>query len=252
MTEPQAVAWEVFAASWREALAPNDGGPMRTIDAAVADAQARGAVTEESARWWLAQGQDAVETVDMLAGSPVLAAAAAPHSRQVVTDGGGPGPVAAAAAPPGADPALYGANPILDEMRGLRPELVRAAMAENPNVPRLFGSADLPPFTASGLDPAHLAAQPWPIRRAMAEAPTRAAAYELAAKYADNPGMAKVDHQHSPANASYVASMSTWLAGAGKHPADRARGVAASAADEFTTEQLHRELFGPRADPWSE
>jgi hypothetical protein len=230
---------------------------MRTIDVAVADALERGAITQESATWWLSQGNDAVDTVDMLTGSPVLAAAAPwGPQRRVATDGYGPaGPVTAASVPPGADPALYGPNPLLEEVRGLRPELVQAALAENPDPPRLFGNADLPPFTASGLDPVHLARVPWPLRRPMAEAPTLAAAYQLQAKYEDNPDMARVDLAHDLVNASYVEAFSNWLAGTGRHPDDLAlpgTGVAASGAAAYTAEQLHQELFGPRSGDWGD
>ncbi len=90
------------------------------------------------------------------------------------------GPVPPPVVPPGTNPLYYSVNQLLDEMRQAKPELVGAAMADDPDPPKLFGTTDLPPFTASGIDPQVLASLPWPIRRPVAEAPTLQAAYELA------------------------------------------------------------------------
>jgi hypothetical protein len=160
------------------------------------------------------------------------------------------------AIPPGVDPVLYAANPLLDEMRRDRPALVSAAMAEGPNPPRLFGGSDLPPFTASGLDPRILATLPWALRRPAAAMPTLKEAYELVERYGDpdSAGMASVDLAQAPANRGYVEAFSLWLKGQGGGPADRgpqdqlrhpATGqYTASAAGDYATEAMHRELFG--------
>jgi hypothetical protein len=215
----------------------------RSIYDAVDEALYRGAITAATAQWWIGQGDAAAETVDGLAGIPVFATSG---PRPVTAAGGRP--FTTGQSRPGGDP-LYAANPLLEEMRQAKPELVHAAAAEAPDAPRLFGDGDLPLFTASGLDPSILARMPWPIRRPMAEAPTIQAAYELASRYEGNPDMARVDLAHDPVNESYVSAFSNWLAGQGGHPADRRAdsGVAASGRDAYTTEQLHSELFGPRA-----
>ena len=138
-----------------------------------------GALDEAGVRRWQQRaeaGQDVAPWLDSLTGvlAPRRVAAAQRH------------------APAGEDPVQYSANPILSEMRRTKPALVAAAEAEGP-APRLFGSDDLPPFTASGLPPEVLAAQPWPLRRLLAEAPTLAAAYEIMDRYS-GPGGATAAH----------------------------------------------------------
>ena len=76
-------------------------------------------------------------------------------------------PGVAAAAPAGYP------DDFVAELRQRHPGTVAAAESEGP-APRLFGSADLPPFTASGLDPSYLATLPWPLRCPVAAAPTLA------------------------------------------------------------------------------
>ena len=210
------------------------GEIIAAAQAAVARAVERGAIRESRARWWQDQadkGVDVAATLDALTAvlPPRRPAAAQRH------------------APPGEDPVQYSANPLLAEVRRAKPALVAAAEAEGP-APRLFGSADLPPFTASGLPPELLAAQPWPIRRALAEAPTRAAAYEIMDRYAgpDGAAMAHADHARSPVNAGYVNDMSRWLAGPGPAPAQPGPRAAAPQPD-YDVEALHRELFADQA-----
>ena len=213
----------------------------RTIDQAIADAIGRGAITEVRASHWraLARSQPgAVGWLDRLHGSEVLAAAAQPRERPFATMGYA-GPIAAAA-PPGTDPLLYAANPILDELRRARPGLVAAAMADDPEPPRLFDDRDLPPFTASGIDPSVLATLPWPLRRPVAEAPTLKIAYALVERYAGQPEMARTDLATARANLPYVQSMSLWLKGG----TTTGEPAAVSGQSSYTTEALHAELFG--------
>jgi hypothetical protein len=232
----------------------------RTVEDAISDAIARGALTAGRAEHYRALARtrpDVADWVDRLQGNPVHAAAGRQQGRTFATV------AAAPAGPPGADPALYAANPLLYEMRRDRPALVQAAMAEDPNPPRLFGDRDLPPFTASGLDPAMLASLPWPVRREVAEAPTLAAAYQLAERYgsgsdADLPGLLEL--RDSRYNLPYVEAMSQWLAGSGadappagdsgqpRHPGTgQYLPAAAAPLRDYTTEALHAELFGNHA-----
>jgi hypothetical protein len=149
------------------------------------------------------------------------------------------------AAPP-EDPLLYAANPILDELRRDRPALVEIAMSEDPNPPRLFDDADLPPFTASGIDPSVLASLPWPLRRPVAAAHTRADAYALVEKYAGSPGMARADLATARENADYVQAMSLWLRGSAPTSVSYASPADAAGA-EGTEARLP--ITGPGRDP---
>jgi hypothetical protein len=204
--------------------------PARDI---IASAVQRGAIDATRARYWQTRPDAEVAWLDHLAGGVVA--------------GGGP-VTPPPRVPQGSDPALYDPNPLLTEMQRSHPALVAAALAEDPRPPKLFGDADLPAFTASGLDPGQLAALPWPLRRPVAAAPTRAGAYELAAKYQGAPEMAHADLARSEANADYLSAFATWLAGHGGSPADRNPAVAARGGPgDYTTEALHAELFGPHS-----
>lgn len=206
----------------------------RTAEQAIADALDRGAISEARAGYWRTR-PDAVEWLDGLPGSPVMAAARR-QERSFATVGDGP---IAAAAPPGADPALYAANPLLYEMRRDRPALVTIAMADDPSPPTLFESGDLPPFTASELPPSVLAGLPWPLRRPVAEAATLKDAYALLQRYADNPELAHTDLATARVNLPYIEAMSLWLRGGattGPEPQ--------SPPGDYTAERLKQELFG--------
>jgi hypothetical protein len=215
------------------------GEIVAAAQAAATRAHARGAISEARVRYWtqLAEaGEDVAPVLDQ------LTATRPPPGGQV----------AAAAPPPGAGP-LYAANPILDEMRAARPALVAAAMADDPSPPRLFGDTDLPPFTASGLDPQVLASLPWPLRRPAAAMAKLSAVYALVEKYTGEAApMSVVDLGTAGENAAYVAAMSLWLQGNGGGPADRGpqdqprnrAGQYAAASGDYTTESLHAELFG--------
>ena len=72
----------------------------------------------------------------------------------------------------------YRRNPLVDDLARRNPAVYSAASAEGPP-PTLFVSGDLPPFCASGLDPAELLKVPWRARHALAAAPTIAAAYAI-------------------------------------------------------------------------
>ena len=136
------------------------GERIAAAQEATTRAVARGALTEARARAWVerAETEDVAPIVDQLAAvRPPQVSAAMRH------------------APPGTDPALFAANPLHAAMKRIKPGLVAAAEQEGPP-PKLFGDSDLPPFTASGLDPQVLARHPWPIRQAMASAPTLKAA----------------------------------------------------------------------------
>jgi hypothetical protein len=226
----------------------------------IAAAVARGAISAGRAGYWAqrAQAGEDITILDHLAAAPP-GPDDTQHGRRVAAGRSFAAVLPGVPVPPGTDPSLYAANPLVEQMRRTRPALVEAAMRENPNPPRLFESGDLPPFTVSGLDPQTLAGLPWPLRRPVAEAPTLAAAYELVARYAGEggPEMAVSDLGNRGENTGYVSAVSQWLQGTGGGPAQPAGPArhpdtgqftqARRAATDYTTEALHAELFGDKA-----
>ncbi len=169
----------------------------RTLDDALADAEQRGALTStHSADRWRdyarKHGQAAAAGwVDALESAGPPASGAVMAGRRV---GSRSVTVPLAARPRMSDDtSLFAPNGLLAELSRDRPALVAAAKAEDPTPPALFGDEDLPPFTASGLDPRMLADLPWPLRRPVAQATTLSAAYALVEKYAGVPEMTKTD-----------------------------------------------------------
>jgi hypothetical protein len=73
----------------------------------------------------------------------------------------------------------FAVNPLVAQARAGDP---RAATTAVP-APTLFAGGDLPPFTASGLDPRMLLQVPWQARHPVAEASTVAQAYALVQRY---------------------------------------------------------------------
>jgi hypothetical protein len=230
---------------------------MATEDqlAIISAALRRGVIDDAGVYRWAARadrGEDISQLATCVGGiyEPPLRRVAASAGRPWATPysdaplHGGDDLQAAAATVPGST--LYASNPLLTEMRALKPALVAAAMAEDPNPPMLFEDADLPPVTASGLDPAVLTGQPWPLRHYLAAAPTMAAVYELTQKYADDPDMARVDLAHAALNAAYVSAFSRWLAGTGDRAENGQPQARASVGDgDWTDDQLYEQLFGP-------
>jgi hypothetical protein len=151
-----------------------------------------------------------------------------------------------AAAPPPAD-ATFSVNPLLDEGRIHYPALIDAAMADDPNPPRLFGDRDLPVITASGLDPHLLADLPWMLRRPVAQAPTMKAAFDLIDRFTGgevaDPDLSALRYARS--NADYLEEFSMWLVGPAGRPsnAQPPQGVTASAARDDAEDRLFDQLF---------
>jgi len=220
----------------------------RTPSEIIQAALQRGAITAERAAWWQSRaehGED-IGVLDQCAGGIFAPPALGPHAHHatgaVFAAAVHASPVYRQSAPSGVDPSLYSPTPLLDQVQAHRPALAAAAMAENPDPPRLFGTRDLPVATASGIDPSVLAQVPWQARRAVAAARTRADAYELIDKYTDAPAMAATDAAIMAHNDGYVSAFSQWLAGSGSGPEDTA--ARASAASPYSVEDLHAELFG--------
>jgi hypothetical protein len=81
----------------------------------------------------------------------------------------------------------YGRNPLVEALARENPAVYQLASAEGPP-PTLFPTGDLPPFTASGLDPQFLLSLPWQARHPVARAPSLAEAYELVDQLAGEDG----------------------------------------------------------------
>lgn len=185
------------------------GVPGRPPEQIIAAAVQRGAVSESRAGYYraLAAAGEDISYVDDLAGT---------GGGEVYAAGG----VGTTVNPPqmphraDTDPTLFAVNPLFEELSASRPFLVSAAMAENPNPPKLFGDRDLPPFTASGLDPNILMQLPWPLRRPVAAAGTLKAAYVMVEKYAGAPELTR-ELSTARANSDYLNEFSAWLKGNG-------------------------------------
>jgi hypothetical protein len=132
-------------------------------------------------------------------GAPLSAAVAAPSgsSRAARTVPAGSSTV---------DP-IYARNPLVDEARRTRSQ---ASLQAASDAPTLFHSGDLPPFTASGIDPDNLLRVPWQARHAIASAATTAQAFELLERYADDPVAAAFEQGGSLANADYQKRVNEW------------------------------------------
>lgn len=119
---------------------------------------------------------------------------------------------------------VFGPNPLVEDARQTC-AAYGSAVREAPT-PTLFADGDLPPFTASGVDPRELRKVPWFARHAVAAAASPAtvlAAIEHFAHDLDDPFG---EYQHSGAG-DYVMRVSNWLRGVG---VDRAAYTAAENA----------------------
>lgn len=108
----------------------------------------------------------------------------------------------------------YGPNPMLEDLKQASPAAYKAALKKAGPPPTLFESGDLPPFTASGIEPGLLMKLPWHQRHRAAEEPDRAKLLRLfddtAAKDGDT-----IDAMEGRAEGAwnYVRRMSRWASG---------------------------------------
>lgn len=119
----------------------------------------------------------------------------------------------------------YAANPLIDVVKAQHPELITAQSKLSP-MPTMFVTGDLPPFTASGIDPEILNQFPWSQRHAMATDPDRAHVLRMLEEYADQP-----DYVFSSSGLTeYVDRVWQWLL--------------AKPAASFDPDQTYKDLFG--------
>jgi hypothetical protein len=99
--------------------------------------------------------------------------------------------------------------------RGREAGVVAKARARAPQ-PTLFGTGDLPPFLASGVDPRALLAVPWQARHTLAAAPSAEAAYKIVDDFAGLPAEvadanAALYYSDHPGTRDYIARVEEWL-----------------------------------------
>lgn len=119
-------------------------------------------------------------------------------------------------------------NPLVDAFRKANPAIAAIAAREAP-APTLFADGDLPPFTASGIDPQLLLRVAWPARHAIAAAP-RETAFALMQDYMGEPDMAAMDFGGHPGNVEYAQRVFAWASGRLQPPPDT--------STEFTVQRL--------------
>ncbi|WP_369053901.1 E3 binding domain-containing protein [Kineococcus terrestris] len=136
--------------------------------------------------------------------------------------------IAASLAGTSGDAGRYPLNPAVDTLRSSDPQRYHAALRRS-SAPTLFAAGDLPPFTASGMDPNVLRQVPWQARHPVAAASSTAEAYALVQRFSD-PVSGETDaamtYDTHPANVDYQRRVQTWV------------------ADSLTDDQLHSSLFG--------
>jgi hypothetical protein len=102
----------------------------------------------------------------------------------------------------------FAANALVDGFASKNPDLVKAALADSP-APEMFSTGALPPFTASGVDPANLMLLTWACRHYAAVAEEPAAVLQLIEQSVGDP-YASADCEGL---SDYMARVARWLSG---------------------------------------
>jgi len=133
----------------------------------------------------------------------------------------------------------WSVNALLDDAVQSIPATVNAVIVSNGDAPTMFESGDLPPFTASGIDPQVLASLPWKVRHAAAAEPSTAIVYKWLEQFVHSePG---VEAPTAPGLDEFVSRFQSWLRGQWTNPAFRGADPAQQAAAEG---DLYDALFG--------
>lgn len=108
----------------------------------------------------------------------------------------------------------YGPSPLVTDLSVRRPSLFEMA-SERADAPTLFATGDLPPFTASGMDPALLHRLPYHWRHAAASNPDGAEVLSWLEKAVQDPEVygSADDGQPHPGLMDYRARMERWAGG---------------------------------------
>ncbi|MDR6439093.1 hypothetical protein J2790_004268 [Paenarthrobacter nicotinovorans] len=125
-------------------------------------------------------------------------------------------------------------NPLYELELQERPHLVEAATSES-LPPTMWATGDLPPFTASGLDPEMLRHVPWQARHAAAAEPDRAKVLGMIENYQGGNEQEIIGIEHEGL-AAYRQRMNDWLSGKNR-PKDKP--LTAEEADE-----LYKSVYG--------
>lgn len=99
-------------------------------------------------------------------------------------------------------------NPLLNQVSKTQPAIVQVALTEGP-APTMWVSGNLPPFTASGLDPQVLNRLPWATRHWAAAEPDKLKVLGVIEQYGDFEG---IEMEHSGLEA-YKQRFSRWMSG---------------------------------------
>ncbi|NYG05720.1 hypothetical protein BJ986_000207 [Phycicoccus badiiscoriae] len=122
----------------------------------------------------------------------------------------------------------WASNPLVDGFTAKNPTIVKAALAERP-APTLFTNWDLPPFTASGVDPQFLMWLPFGCRHYAASEPRPAAVLQLIEESGRDPD-ASVD---SDGLNDYLRRVVDWITGRGVDPELQASQAAHATYDQI-------------------
>jgi hypothetical protein len=102
----------------------------------------------------------------------------------------------------------WGVNPLIEDYEQINAATLTHARAEGPE-PTLFESGDLPPFTASGVDPEVLNRLPYTARHAAAAEPSAATVLGMIEQYGNDP---TIEFEHQGLG-EYRQRVTRWLSG---------------------------------------
>lgn len=115
---------------------------------------------------------------------------------------------------------VHARNPLADDYRQVNPENYAISESKAGPPPKMFaqGTADLPAFTASGIEPSALLQLPYTARHAAAAMPDLASVHNLFENEAGNPDL-HIDH---PGLHQAIGRMRDWAAGRADLPSNGA------------------------------
>ncbi|YCK81225.1 hypothetical protein M1D89_19470 [Arthrobacter sp. D3-18] len=125
-------------------------------------------------------------------------------------------------------------NPLYELELQQRPDLVEIAIKEAP-IPTMWATGDLPPFTASGIDPEMLRHVPWQARHAAAAEPDRAKVLGMIDNYQGGAEQDIIEVEHEGL-AAYRVRMQRWMAGFDK-PKD-------APMSQQEQDELYNQIYG--------